>query len=162
VRESRICVLSWVVDLLLPILPSWCWAGWSVVNRWSLWVDRARHDRSWLTTISCSFSPLLSDEDVLTGLGIEPNHQWRCLLSHKNFWNTVNQVLNLEYIPVEPHAFCVRRKAHMKSSRSCMECRSGAPCFLYVTMVCWKIVEVVWSVDREPLTFYTRRCACWK
>jgi hypothetical protein len=34
---------SWVVDLLLLILPSWCGAGWSVVNRWSLWVDRGRH-----------------------------------------------------------------------------------------------------------------------
>jgi hypothetical protein len=41
----------------------------------------------------------------------------------KTFENLVNQVLNLDHIPVEPLAFCTRLKAHKKSSRSCMERR---------------------------------------
>jgi hypothetical protein len=37
-----------------------------------------------------------------------------------------------------------------------MEHRSGAPCFLYVVIRMLKVIEVVWNIDREPLTFYTR------
>jgi hypothetical protein len=48
----------------------------------------------------------------------------------KLFENMANQVLNLEYIPMEPLAFYARLKAHMKSSRNIMERQSGAPYFL--------------------------------
>jgi hypothetical protein len=61
--DNRGCVYwSWVVYLLLLILPSWCGAGWSVVYWWNLWVERGRHDRSWYMKISCSFDPSRSDE----------------------------------------------------------------------------------------------------
>jgi hypothetical protein len=48
----------------------------------------------------------------------------------KLFENMANQVLNLEYISMEPLAFYARLKAHMKSSRNIMERQSGAPYFL--------------------------------
>jgi hypothetical protein len=43
--------------------------------------------------------------------------------------NLVNQVINLEHIPMELLAFYAWRKTHIKSSRSYMERRSGAHCF---------------------------------
>jgi hypothetical protein len=52
---------------------------------------------------------------------------------------------------MEPLAFYARWKARMKSTRSCMERRSGTPCFLYAVMRGLKVIEVVWSVDQEPL-----------
>jgi hypothetical protein len=56
---------------------------------------------------------------------------------------------------MEPLAFCAWLKARMKSSRRYVERRSGAPCFLYAALRVLKVVEDVWSVDREPLVFYT-------
>jgi hypothetical protein len=38
----------------------------------------------------------------------------------------------------------------------------GAPCFLYAAMRMLKVVEAIWSVDREPLSFCTRCCTCKK
>jgi hypothetical protein len=35
----------------------------------------------------------------------------------------------------------------VESNRSCMERRSGAPCFLYAMMHVLKVIESVWSVD---------------
>jgi hypothetical protein len=61
---------------------------------------------------------------------------------------------------MEPLAFYVRRKTHMKSSRSCMERRPRARFFLYAAMHVLKVVEAVWSINREPFAFYTRRCTC--
>jgi hypothetical protein len=33
---------------------------------------------------------------------------------------------------------------------------------MYAALHMLKVVEVVWSVDRESFTFYTRRCTCKK
>jgi hypothetical protein len=35
-----------------------------------------------------------------------------------------------------------------------MERRSGAPCFLYAVMRVLKVIESIWSIDCEPLTFF--------
>jgi hypothetical protein len=58
------------------------------------------------------------------------------------------------------HLLFVRGDARAESNKSCMERQSRAPYFLYAVMRVLKIVEVVWSIDLEPLTFCTRRCAC--
>jgi hypothetical protein len=50
----------------------------------------------------------------------------------------------------------VRGDVRAKSNRSFMERRSGAPYFLYAVMCVLKLIEVVWSIDREPLAFCTR------
>jgi hypothetical protein len=63
---------------------------------------------------------------------------------------------------MEPLAFYVRRKTHMKSSRSCMERRPRAPFFLYAAMHMLKVVEAVWSINQERLAFRTWCCACKK
>jgi hypothetical protein len=60
------------------------------------------------------------------------------------------------------HLLFIRGDARAENSRICMEHRSRAPCFLYAAMRVLKVVEYVWSVDREPLTFYTRCCVCKK
>jgi hypothetical protein len=57
---------------------------------------------------------------------------------------------------MEPLAFYIRQKVHMKSSISCVERRLGAPCFLYVALCMLKVVEAIWSIDHEPLIFCTR------
>jgi hypothetical protein len=49
---------------------------------------------------------------------------------------------------MQPHVFYAWRKTHMKSSRSCMERRLGAPCFLYATMHVLKVIEAESYVDR--------------
>jgi hypothetical protein len=36
------------------------------------------------------------------------------------------------------------------------------PCFLYAVKRVLKVIEDVWSVDCEPLTFYTRCYTCKK
>jgi hypothetical protein len=36
------------------------------------------------------------------------------------------------------------------------------PYFLYAVMRMLKVIEVVWSVDRESFTFCTWQCACKK
>jgi hypothetical protein len=56
---------------------------------------------------------------------------------------------------MEPLAF-VCGDARTEINRSCMKCRSGAPCFLYVAMHVLKVVDVVWSIDQEPIAFCTR------
>jgi hypothetical protein len=61
---------------------------------------------------------------------------------------------------MDPLAFYAQQKARMKSSRSYMERRSGASCFLYVATRVLKVLKVERYVDREPLTFHTWRCAC--
>jgi hypothetical protein len=66
----------------------------------------------------------------------------------KTFENMVNQILNLEHIPMEPLTFYARWKARMKNSRSCMERRSGAPCFLYAVMRVPKVIEVERYINR--------------
>jgi hypothetical protein len=43
-----------------------------------------------------------------------------------------------------------------------MEHRSVAPCFLYVVMDVLKVIEAVWRVDWEPLTFCMRCYMCEK
>jgi hypothetical protein len=49
----------------------------------------------------------------------------------------------------------VRGDAHAKSSRCCMEYRLRVPCFLYAVMRVLKVIEIIWSIDREPLVdFY--------
>jgi hypothetical protein len=40
----------------------------------------------------------------------------------KTFENSVNQVLNLEHIPMKPLTFYAPQKVSMQSSRSCIEC----------------------------------------
>jgi hypothetical protein len=61
----------------------------------------------------------------------------------------------MEHIPIEPIIFvCGDERA--KSNRSCMERGSGAPYFLYAAIHVLKVVDVVWSVDQEPLTFCMR------
>jgi hypothetical protein len=64
------------------------------------------------------------------------------------FENLVNQVLNLEHIPTKPLTFYALWKARVKKSRSCMERRSRAPCFLYVVMHVLKVIEAERYVDR--------------
>jgi hypothetical protein len=54
---------------------------------------------------------------------------------------------------MEPFAFYARWKVRLKSSRSCMERRSRAPCFLYATMRVLEVIEAERYVDREPLAF---------
>jgi hypothetical protein len=60
---------------------------------------------------------------------------------------------------MEPRVL-VRGDTHDENNRSCMERRSGVPCFLYVAPRVLKVIEVVWSVDWEPLAFCTWKCAC--
>jgi hypothetical protein len=66
--------------------------------------------------------------------------------------NLVNQILNMEYIPIEPLAF-VYGDARAETNRSCTEGRSGAPYFSYAVMRVLKVINIVWSVDWEPLAF---------
>jgi hypothetical protein len=49
----------------------------------------------------------------------------------------------------------IRGDARAESNRSCMECRSRAPYFMYAVIRVMKVIEDVWSVDQEPLAFYT-------
>jgi hypothetical protein len=46
----------------------------------------------------------------------------------------------------------VHGDACAETNRSCMEHRLGVPCFLYAALCVQKVIEVVWSIDREPLT----------
>jgi hypothetical protein len=100
--------------------------------------------------------------NTLVELGIKPSHQLHWLLNYKTLENLVNQVLNLEHIPMEHLAFYTWWKTHMKSSRSCMEHWSRAPYFLYMMMCMLKVIVAKRYVDREHLAFYTRQHACWK
>jgi hypothetical protein len=63
------------------------------------------------------------------------------------FENLINQILNLEHIPMEPLAFYARCKVLMKSSRSYVERRSGAPYFLYAVMHVLKVVKIERYID---------------
>jgi hypothetical protein len=56
----------------------------------------------------------------------------------------------------------VRGYACAESKRSCMKRQSGAPYFLYAEMCVLKVVDVVWSIDQNPLIFCTWQYACKK
>jgi hypothetical protein len=88
-------------------------------------------DNHLMLIFSLTFRWILGD--ALVRLGIEPNHWWWYLLSCNFFENLVNQVINLEHIPMKLLTFYAWWKAHIKSSRSYMERRSGAHCF------CWRV-----------------------
>jgi hypothetical protein len=60
-----------------------------------------------------------------------------------------------------------RRRAHRVSGRAKPPMMISVElqillktCFLYAVMRVLKVIEAVWSIDQEPLTFCTLRCAC--
>jgi hypothetical protein len=121
------------------ILPSWCGAGWFIVNWWSLWIhwaDMPDHDR-W-----SSHAHLLP----------------RVLM------NTRRRARGFRGQAKPSMMIFVELQKLLKTWLITME----GPCFLWSTYLwspllfmhdgrhVWKVLEVVWSVDREPLAFCMR------
>jgi hypothetical protein len=93
-----------------------------------------------------SVDPLSTDEAYASIGAGRSDHNRRPPLAHL--------VSRTPMSTMEPLAFYARQKVHMKSSRRCMEYRSGTPCFLYTVMFVLKVIEAERYVDREPLAFY--------
>jgi hypothetical protein len=106
--------------------------------------------------VLCSFAPSCFDETRRHTHGVRGRAKPSMMIYvevQKYFENLVNQILNMEHIPMELIAF-VCDDVRAESNRSSMEHRSGAPYFLYAAMCVLKVIEVVWSVTRERVAVF--------
>jgi hypothetical protein len=100
--------------------------------------------------------------DALTELEVKPNHRWWYLLSCKNFWKlSYSNTKSGAHTNEAPYFLYV--VMHMLKVIEVIWSVDREPlAFSYAAMRVLKVIEAVWSIDREPHAFRTWWCACWK